>query len=138
MHTYSYEPGRITVRLADSPGLMEPVFQDPSRAAMTWATVELLVNVTGMPAFVRTREGLTPWSSAQSTFLFADAMVNVLTEVHQPLAIACGPEGGLEPDEREAFEETGWRTASLGPNVLRFETAGIAALSLARALLKTT
>lgn len=69
---------------------------------------------------------------------FGPPMVNVLTEVHQPLAIACGPEGGLEPDEREAFEETGWRTASLGPNVLRFETAGIAALSLARALLKTT
>ena len=55
------------------------VFQEPSRAAMVCETVELFVNVTGMPTFVRTREGLTPWSSAQSTFLFADAMLNVLT-----------------------------------------------------------
>jgi 16S rRNA (uracil1498-N3)-methyltransferase len=69
---------------------------------------------------------------------FGPSMVEVLAEVHQPLVIACGPEGGLEPAERDAFEETGWRTASLGHNVLRFETAGIVGLALARALLKTT
>jgi 16S rRNA (uracil1498-N3)-methyltransferase len=69
---------------------------------------------------------------------FGPPMVEVLAQVHQPLVIACGPEGGLEPAERDAFEEAGWRTASLGPNVLRFETAGIAALALARALLRTT
>jgi 16S rRNA (uracil1498-N3)-methyltransferase len=69
---------------------------------------------------------------------FGPSMVEVLAEVHQPLVIACGPEGGLEPAERDAFEETGWRTASLGHNVLRFETAGIVGLALARALLRTT
>lgn len=69
---------------------------------------------------------------------FGPPMVESLAEVHQPLVIACGPEGGLEPAERDAFDDAGWRTASLGPNVLRFETAGIAALALARALLKTT
>jgi len=50
-----------------------------------------------------------------------------------PLSIALGPEGGLEPDERARFLAAGWRTASLGANVLRFETAGIAALALIRA-----
>lgn len=69
---------------------------------------------------------------------FGPPMGEVLAEMHQPLVVACGPEGGLEPAERDAFEEAGWRTASLGANVLRFETAGIAALALARALLKTT
>ena len=69
---------------------------------------------------------------------FGPPMVESLSEVQQPLVIACGPEGGLEPAERDAFDDAGWRTASLGPNVLRFETAGIAALALARALLKTT
>ena len=49
-----------------------------------------------------------------------------------PIAIALGPEGGLEPDERERFLGDGWRAASLGANVLRFETAGIAALALVR------
>jgi 16S rRNA (uracil1498-N3)-methyltransferase len=51
-----------------------------------------------------------------------------------PLAVALGPEGGLEPDERERFLAAGWRAVSLGANVLRFETAGIAALALVRSL----
>lgn len=50
------------------------------------------------------------------------------------LTLALGPEGGLDPDERDAFLAAGWRAASLGPNVLRFETAGIAALAIIRSL----
>jgi 16S rRNA (uracil1498-N3)-methyltransferase len=69
---------------------------------------------------------------------FGAPIVDVLAEAHDPVAIACGPEGGFEPTERAAFAEAGWRAASLGPNVLRFETAGIAGLTLARALLKST
>jgi 16S rRNA (uracil1498-N3)-methyltransferase len=65
-------------------------------------------------------------------------IVDVLAEVHAPLVIACGPEGGVEPAERTAFADRGWRAASLGPNVLRFETAGIAGLVLARALMRAT
>jgi 16S rRNA U1498 N3-methylase RsmE len=40
--------------------------------------------------------------------------------------------------ERDAFDDAGWRAASLGPNLLRFETAGIAGLTLARAMLRST
>ena len=65
-------------------------------------------------------------------------IVDVLRDVHAPLVLACGPEGGLEPGERELFADNGWRAASLGRNVLRFETAGIAGLTLARALLRST
>jgi 16S rRNA (uracil1498-N3)-methyltransferase len=65
---------------------------------------------------------------------FAD----VIAEAHVPIALALGPEGGLEADERHAFEAAGWRSASIGSNVLRFETAGIAALAITRALLKST
>jgi 16S rRNA (uracil1498-N3)-methyltransferase len=52
-----------------------------------------------------------------------------------PLAIALGPEGGLDVSERARFADAGWRRASLGANVLRFETAGIAALALVRSLI---
>jgi len=65
-------------------------------------------------------------------------IVDVLGQAHAPLLLACGPEGGLEPAERAAFADNGWRAASLGSNVLRFETAGIAGLALARALLRST
>lgn len=49
--------------------------------------------------------------------------------------LAVGPEGGLEPEERELFLAAGWRPASLGANVLRFETAAIAALAIVRSLI---
>jgi 16S rRNA (uracil1498-N3)-methyltransferase len=52
-----------------------------------------------------------------------------------PLTIAVGPEGGLEDDERERLALAGWMPASLGGTTLRFETAGIAALAIARAAL---
>ena len=55
--------------------------------------------------------------------------------VRAPVAIALGPEGGLDPDERAAFAAAGWRPASLGANVLRFETAAIAALAVVRSLM---
>jgi 16S rRNA (uracil1498-N3)-methyltransferase len=47
-----------------------------------------------------------------------------------PILVALGPEGGLESDERTRFAEAGWRAASLGSNVLRFETAAITALAV--------
>ena len=42
-----------------------------------------------------------------------------------------GPEGGLEESERSACASAGFRPASLGPTVLRFETAAVAALAVA-------
>ena len=39
------------------------------------------------------------------------------------------------PEELARFRDAGWREASLGTNVLRFETAGIAALALVRSLI---
>lgn len=53
-----------------------------------------------------------------------------------PVRIALGPEGGLEPEERAQFIRAGWRAVSLGRNVLRFETAGIAALAIVRSHLR--
>ena len=50
-----------------------------------------------------------------------------------PIVLAVGPEGGIEADERARFEEAGFRPVSLGDTVLRFETAAIAALAIARA-----
>ena len=64
-------------------------------------------------------------------------LTELIDDVHAPVVLALGPEGGLEGDERDVFANAGWRTASLGGNVLRFETAGIAGLAIVRALLKS-
>lgn len=45
------------------------------------------------------------------------------------VALLLGPEGGWAEREREMLTGLGWRPWNLGPNVLRAETAGIAALA---------
>lgn len=52
-----------------------------------------------------------------------------------PVTLAVGPEGGFEPEELEMLRDRGWTSASLGAVTLRFETAAIGAVAVARALL---
>jgi len=47
-----------------------------------------------------------------------------------PLEIAIGPEGGWAPDEEALFDTNDWRAVSLGPRIVRAETAAIAALAV--------
>ena len=42
------------------------------------------------------------------------------------IGILIGPEGGFEPSEVEAAVQAGWKVLSLGPRILRTETAGMA------------
>lgn len=51
----------------------------------------------------------------------------------EPVALCFGPEGGLEPNERELIVAADWVPATLTANTLRFETAGIAAVAVLRA-----
>lgn len=50
------------------------------------------------------------------------------------IALAIGPEGGWAPDEMQLFHENGWQQVTLGPRILRAETAAIAALAVTSAL----
>ena len=46
------------------------------------------------------------------------------------LVLAIGPEGGWAEDELQLFLQAGWISASLGPTILRAETAAIAAAAI--------
>jgi 16S rRNA (uracil1498-N3)-methyltransferase len=52
------------------------------------------------------------------------------------IEIAVGPEGGWAPDEEALFDANAWRSASLGPRILRAETAAIAALAVVASYLE--
>jgi 16S rRNA (uracil1498-N3)-methyltransferase len=52
------------------------------------------------------------------------------------IAIAIGPEGGWTNEEVALFQKHNWQSASLGPRILRAETAAIAALAIASSLLQ--
>lgn len=58
---------------------------------------------------------------------------DVLIGLKPPLALALGPEGGWTAEEAESFRSSGWKSASLGPTILRAETAAIAAVAIALA-----
>lgn len=54
-------------------------------------------------------------------------------ERQETAAILLGPEGGWTDLERDAAREAGWSAVSLGPQVLRAETAACAALAVVMA-----
>ena len=58
--------------------------------------------------------------------------------LQEPIVLAIGPEGGIEADELEALIAAGFRPVRLGPTILRFETAAVAALAIARTALGAT
>jgi 16S rRNA (uracil1498-N3)-methyltransferase len=59
----------------------------------------------------------------------ADPLVDVAVPATGTLALVVGPEGGLAPEELEAFAAAGARVVRLGDEVLRTSTAGVAAVA---------
>jgi 16S rRNA (uracil1498-N3)-methyltransferase len=51
------------------------------------------------------------------------------------VALAIGPEGGWTAEEMAMFSESGWKHVTLGPRILRAETAAIAGLAVCAAML---
>lgn len=50
------------------------------------------------------------------------------------VALLVGPEGGWTDEEREQAVGSGWTSCSLGPGILRAETAAVAGLAIIRAV----
>ena len=55
----------------------------------------------------------------------------VASQPGRGIVLAIGPEGGWTEDEMQLFQQSGWISASLGPTILRAETAAIAATAIA-------
>lgn len=52
------------------------------------------------------------------------------------ILLAIGPEGGWTAEEEGLFDAENWKAVSMGPRILRVETAAIAALAVTAALLE--
>jgi 16S rRNA (uracil1498-N3)-methyltransferase len=53
-----------------------------------------------------------------------------------PIRMAVGPEGGWTAEEEGMFDAENWKPVSLGPRILRAETAAMAAMAVAAAFLE--
>ncbi|MCI5140559.1 MAG: 16S rRNA (uracil(1498)-N(3))-methyltransferase [Candidatus Electrothrix sp. ATG1] len=70
---------------------------------------------------------IMPWENETDTS-FSDLELSN----GQPVLMLIGPEGGFHPSEVVYAQEVGFRTISLGPRILRAETAALTAVVLAQ------
>lgn len=77
---------------------------------------------------VRSASGLRllPWETALD--------VSLLPRLADSVSLLVGPEGGLEEGEVVLAQACGWQVVSLGPRILRAESASIAAIAAVLAL----
>lgn len=89
------------------------------------ALMELPEALSSLPAGTTV---LMPWEEEETSHGLKTLLRSLKTE--GPVVLIIGPEGGLSQAEVDLAREKGAITVSLGPRILRTETAGMVALSL--------
>jgi 16S rRNA (uracil1498-N3)-methyltransferase len=111
-------------RRTDIPQIADPA---PLAAALARETAPLRILLS------ETEQSLTLAAALQRvSFNLQPATDNL------QLALAIGPEGGWTPEEMSLFTTHNWTHVTLGPRILRAETAAIAAIAIASAQLDPT
>ena len=89
---------------------------------------------TALPALdepVKLAQLLKDWPAGRTLFFADETGGELFQPAPGPAAILIGPEGGFDPAEREAIRALPQaRGISLGPRILRAETAALAAVTL--------
>ena len=96
-------------RRTDVPAVAEPV---PLKAALEQETAATRILLSETEQTTALSAGLQGWSRGSE------------------LAVAIGPEGGWTPEEMALFTSHAWTHVTLGPRILRAETAAIAAIAI--------
>ncbi len=73
---------------------------------------------------------LLPWEAEQQTApLLAGEVIQQQIHAATGVDLLIGPEGGIAAAEASAAQAHGWQTISLGPRILRAETAALASIA---------
>ena len=114
-------------RRTDIPEIADPI---PLAAALTLETAPVRILLSETEQTVTLAEALRTHVTLTSQLHHDGFDVN-----HEPASfrmdLAIGPEGGWTPDEMSAFTAHNWTHVTLGPRILRAETAAIAAIAIA-------
>ena len=126
-------------RRTDIPEILTPT---PLHTALATETANLRIllseteqQTTLTTALTATNAGAPHLASEMwdSSTTKARVDVNTSRAVSNSLALAIGPEGGWTPEEIILFTTHTWQPVTLGPRILRAETAAIAAIAIASA-----
>jgi 16S rRNA (uracil1498-N3)-methyltransferase len=85
-------------------------------------------------AMVSAEKKLLMAETEQENSLKSELASQLVSELAS-VALAIGPEGGWTAQEMAMFSESGWKHVTLGPRILRAETAAIAGLAVCAAML---
>jgi 16S rRNA (uracil1498-N3)-methyltransferase len=73
---------------------------------------------------------LLPWEEERALTTGLGAILSAVELPPQQVSLLVGPEGGVSPPEALLAQQAGWQFVSLGPRVLRAETAALAAITI--------
>ncbi len=111
-----------------------------SRIAVEASQQSRRVNLPELSIASRWADVLSAGSASRRLILDEDrtgaALLDLLQSTPEPVAILVGPEGGWTDEERAQAWQAGWTPVSMGSRILRAETAAIAALAVANAVLR--
>jgi 16S rRNA (uracil1498-N3)-methyltransferase len=97
-------------------------------------TIPEIADPAKLEAALDREQGLTRIllsETEQAATLSATLGVSTRPTGYESVALAIGPEGGWTPEEMVLFTQNNWTPVTLGPRILRAETAAIAAIAIA-------
>jgi 16S rRNA (uracil1498-N3)-methyltransferase len=113
-------------RRTDIPEIADPI---TLAAALTYETAPVRILLSETEQTLTLAEALRTHASLTAQLHHDGFDVN-----HEPASfrmdLAIGPEGGWTPEEMSAFTAHNWTHVTLGPRILRAETAAIAAIAI--------
>lgn len=122
-------------RLEHQRSRWERIVRDAAQQSERWTIPTIadpleLAQICQLYASAPLKAILTERSSGPSL-----ATIPLLHDQQQPIILLVGPEGGWAETEQRIAQEQGFLSLTLGPRILRAETAAIAALSILQARL---
>jgi len=116
---------RVEKSFWDSPWLQADVMREQLLLGLEQARDTVLPDIMFEPLFKPFVEDRLPALCRNTRCMVAHPGAGELCPValNQPVTLAIGPEGGFIPYEVEKFMATGFAAVSLGPRILRVETA---------------
>ena len=78
------------------------------------------------------QQGLSGTILVLDTCNVTESFASLPLNPKEPISVFIGPEGGFSADERREFKNQDWLFTTLGPTVLRIETAAISAIAAIR------